>query len=171
MLPDGSQAGVRWSHVGGGLEYALSFFDGFNHLPNIAVDAAVGCLTALSWTRIYPAIRTYGADAAVPTPLVHRQRRGGLLHQLDAGHRRVLIYVIQLERQTGEWILVGGYAGEVVTMRRASLTFAPDRALTRAIVGRASYTIDSNRSLAFEGAVRQNGDGLFCEGRILSRTR
>ena len=71
------------------------------------------------------------------------------------------MYVVQLERQSGEWIFVGGYAGEVVTIRRASLTFAPDRALTRAIIGRASYTIDSNRTVAFEGAVRQNGDGLF----------
>jgi hypothetical protein len=41
------------------------------------------------------------------------------------------------------------------------LTFAPDRGLTRAIVGRASYTVDVNRSVAFEAAVRQNGDGEY----------
>jgi hypothetical protein len=35
VLPMGSQTGVRWSHVGDRLEYSLSFFDGFNHLPNI----------------------------------------------------------------------------------------------------------------------------------------
>ena len=43
-------------------------FDGFNHLPNIDV-AAVGCSAPLRDRRArgYPAIRTYGADAAVPT--------------------------------------------------------------------------------------------------------
>ena len=45
--------------------------------------------------------------------------------------------------------------------RRAALTFAPDRGLTRSIVGRASYTIDPNRSVAFETAIRQNGDGAY----------
>src|SRR5260370_16689024 len=53
-------------------------------------------------------------------------------------------YVLQLERQSGEWLFVGGYAGEVVTARRAVLSFAPDRGTSRSIVGRASYTIDTN---------------------------
>ena len=48
-----------------------------------------------------------------------------------------------------------------MTQRRAVLTFAPDRGLTRSLIGRAAYTIDPNRSLAFEGAVRQNGDGAY----------
>ena len=39
--------------------------------------------------------------------------------------------------------------------------FAPDRGLTRALVGRASYTVDVNRSMAFEGAVRQSGAGGY----------
>ena len=70
---------------------------------------------------------------------------------------------MQLERQTGEWVLVGGYAGEAVTSRRAPSTFAPDRGTTRSLVGRASYTIDPNRSVALEGAVRQNGRGAYAK--------
>ena len=35
QYPKGAQTGVRWNHVGAGFEYSLSFFDGFNHLPNI----------------------------------------------------------------------------------------------------------------------------------------
>ncbi len=35
VLPAGSQTGLRWSHVGNRAEYSLSFFDGFNHLPDI----------------------------------------------------------------------------------------------------------------------------------------
>ena len=72
-----------------------------------------------------------------------------------------VLYVIQLERLSGEWNFSGGYAGEVVTTRRAVATFAPDRGLTRAIVARAGYTIDSNRSIAVEGAVRQDGQGFY----------
>ncbi|PYQ80952.1 MAG: hypothetical protein DMG03_21185, partial [Acidobacteria bacterium] len=74
-----------------------------------------------------------------------------------------ILYVVQIERQTGEWLLVGGYAGEAVTEPRGSLTFAPDRGLTRSLVGRASYTLDVNRSIAFEGALRQNGDGEYAK--------
>ena len=52
-----------------------------------------------------------------------------------------------------------------MTTARAQVAFAPDRGLTKAFLGRASYTIDTNRGVAFEGAVRQNGDGtwLRCE--------
>ncbi len=38
-LPGGPQVGLRWGHVGGGFEYSLSFFDGFNYLPNISAAA------------------------------------------------------------------------------------------------------------------------------------
>src|SRR5262249_54336363 len=74
-----------------------------------------------------------------------------------------VLYVVQLERQTGEWILLGGYAGEVVTTRRSPFVFAPDRGLTRALVGRASLTIDTNRSLPFETSVCRAGDGAYAK--------
>jgi predicted component of type VI protein secretion system len=57
--------------------------------------------------------------------------------------------------------LRGGYAGEAVTRAGTSLVFAPDRGLSRAVVARASYTLDPNRSVAFEGAARQNGRGVY----------
>jgi hypothetical protein len=72
-----------------------------------------------------------------------------------------VLYVVQFERQTGEWVIVAGYAGEVVTAQRSTLTFAPDRGMSRSIVARASYTIDPVRSLAFETAIRQNGAGAY----------
>src|SRR5207237_2584754 len=69
---------------------------------------------------------------------------------------------LQLERQYGEWFFVGGYAGEAIThhgLRAAD--FAPDRGLTKTLLGRAGYTIDANRNIAFEAAVRQKGDGVW----------
>jgi hypothetical protein len=78
VLPTGSQTGIRWNHVGDRLEYSASFFDGFNHLPNIdaglralqpRVDASETLVPEVDVTRIYPPIQ-----ATVPTS---RCRRGG----------------------------------------------------------------------------------------------
>ena len=47
---------------------------------------------------------------------------------------------------------------------RAAFVFAPDRGLTKALLARAAYTIDTNRSVALETAVRQNGAGVDVRG-------
>jgi len=56
-LPSGSEAGVRWSHVGRAIEYSLSYFDGFNHLPAIRSDINP-TPPEIVITRLYPAIRS-----------------------------------------------------------------------------------------------------------------
>ena len=138
----------------------MSFFDGLNHLP--AIEAARHpSSAAITLTRVYPAIRTYGADAAVPTRWFTIKGEAAYFTSSSAKADEYVLYVVQLERQTGEWVLVGGYAGESVTARRVSFTFAPDRGLTRAFVARASFTIDANRTIAMEGAARHDGDGAY----------
>ena len=73
-----------------------------------------------------------------------------------------VLYVVQLERQTGEWVFVGGYAGEVVTDASGA---ADVRARSRADASRSSRArrTPSTRTAAsaFETAVRQNGDGVY----------
>jgi hypothetical protein len=160
QLPNGSQAGVRWKHVGGGLEYALSFFDGFNHLPDVEVLPSLAP-NQLVVTSRYPSLRSYGGDLAMPTRWFTIKAETAYFTSSTPTSDEYALYVVQLERQTGEWSFVGGYAGDQVTRRRAIAPFAPDRGLTRAVVGRASYTVDVNRSVAFETAVRQNGDGGY----------
>ena len=162
IFPDGAQAGVRWGHVGAGFEYSLSFFNGFNHLPNIEA-AAIPASPVVELTRTYPAIRTYGGDAAVPTRWFTLKSEAAYFTTSSIGTDEYVLYVLQLERQTGEWVIVAGYAGEVVTLRRSTLDFAPDRGLTKSIVARASYTIGPTRSAAFESAIRQNGDGAYAK--------
>jgi hypothetical protein len=180
VFPEGSQTGLRWGHVGSGYEYSLSFFNGFNHLPNVNIGQVgqvgqagqVGQVGGIAVTRAYPAIRTYGGDVAVPTPWFTIKGEAAYFTSRDdpdmsrqsggaAEADEYVLYVIQVERQTGEWVIVAGYAGEVVTQQRTTLGFAPDRGLARSIVARASYTIDPVRSLAFEAAVRQNGAGAY----------
>jgi len=175
-FPEGSEAGFRWGHVGAAVEYSVSFFDGFNHLPNInaitTFNAALADLAATPHSarsalivvqRTYPAIRTYGGDAAVPTRWFTIKGEAAYFTSSSPDTDEYVLYVMQIERQTGEWVLVGGYAGEAVTAQRSALVFAPDRGLARSLIARASYTIDSNRSVAFETAVHQNGDGVYAK--------
>jgi hypothetical protein len=75
------------------------------------------------------------------------------------------MYVIQIERQSGELSVVAGYAGEVVTANRSAFEFAPDRGLTRAFLGRVAYAIGPTSDVSFETAVRQNLDGVWLKGQ------
>ena len=163
-LPEGSQAGVRWGHTtAAGLEYSASYFNGFNHLPDVTIVPG-SAPTALAVVQTYPAIRSYGGDLAAPTRWFTVKAEGAYTTSDTPGTDDFIVYVVQLERQTGEWVLVGGYAGEVVTVHRAAFVFAPDRGLTKALLARAAYTIDTNRSVALETAVRQNGAGVDVRG-------
>jgi hypothetical protein len=167
QVPRGSETGLRWSHVGAGLEYSFSFFDGFNSLPNF--EARLGS-DAIELTRLYPSIRTYGADLAAPTRWFVVKGEAAYFTSASQSTDEYVLYVLQLERQSGEWVFVVGYAGEAVTEHRALLSFAPDRGTTRSFVGRAAYTIDARRSVAVEGAARQTGDGVYLKGEY-SETR
>ncbi|HMB81390.1 MAG TPA: hypothetical protein VKI43_15030, partial [Vicinamibacterales bacterium] len=120
-LPAGSQTGLRWGHVGAGFEYSLSFFNGFNTLPNIGLVGQVGQVgppSVIALQRTYPAIRTYGGDAAVPTKWFTIKGEAAYFTSpaADADLSRqsggaatadeYVLYVLQIERQTGEWVIV-----------------------------------------------------------------
>lgn len=176
--PGRSQAGARWSHVGNGYEFSLSGFGGNNNLPLIvraepALEAADTPLlpgaantipAPVPIMRAYPRIWMAGGDAAIPLTFATLKGEAAFFGTKDARADEYWLYVIQVERQSGEWFLVGGYSGEVVTTQRTQAQFAPDRGMTKAFLGRAGYTIDTNRSLAVEAAVRQNGDGTWLRG-------
>jgi hypothetical protein len=159
-FPRRSQVGARWNVTASGYEFSLSYFDGFNHLPQLSLFP-LSSTPAIAIQRSYPPLRMAGADAAVPLAWFTLKGEAAFLKTTSATLDDVVLYVVQLERQSGELSLVGGYAGEVVTTRRSSFSFAPDRGLARAFLGRASYTIDTNRSIALEAALRQNARGVW----------
>ena len=68
-------------------------------------------------------------------------------------------------------MFIGGYAGEAVTRLRAPLTFDPDRGLSRSLVGRASYSSDSRRSVDIQTAVRHNGNGVYLKAEYSQTNR
>jgi hypothetical protein len=157
-LPGGTQWGARWNHVGLGYEMSLSFFDGHNHLP-LFEGSFNG--REIDFRRFFPQMRMYGADAAVPFKWLTLKAEAAYFTSNTPQADEYALYVIQLAGQSGKTSFVGGYAGEAVTRRRTQFNFAPDRGLARAFLGRASYDIDANRSVALETAVRENGNGLW----------
>jgi len=176
ILPNRSEQGVRWSHAGSRFDASLSFFDGFNHLPNIETRllttgplttglVTTGLLTtSLELTRVFPELRSFGGDVAIPTRWATLKGEAAYFTSPTSTNDEYVLYVIELERQIREWILVGGYAGEAITENRGVFSFAPDRGIAKSFLGRAAYTVDPRRTIAIEAAVRQSGDGLYVKG-------
>jgi hypothetical protein len=169
--PERSQYGVRWNVRSTGFDLSLSFFDGFNHLPHFDIPIQMGIVRPPARPLVvveqaYAPLRMAGADAAVPLRWFTLKGEAAWLTTSSLTSDDVLMYVIQLERQSGELSLVGGYAGEVVTERKSVSDFAPDRGLTRAFLGRAGYTMGPTRDIAVEMAVRQNLGGVWVKGQF-----
>jgi hypothetical protein len=166
VYPSGGQTGVRWRHIADRLEYSLSFFDGFNHLPDVAPTIQVSPQppfqpSAIDVTSIYPPIRTYGGDLALPLRRVTVKAEAAYVTSSSTASAEYGLYVIQLEQQSGEWLFLGGYAGEAVTRAGSIASFSPERGVSRSILGRVSRNIGVNRTFAVEGAVHQDGGGAY----------
>lgn len=161
LYPDRPQVGLRYNRVGAGYELSTVFFDGNHHLPLLNGAASS---TGVAFNRYHPRLRLYGGDVAIPTKLFTIKGEAAYFTSNTKTADEYVLWVLQLERTWGEWVLVGGYAGEAVTSRRNPLAFAPDRGFARSALVRASYTIDPRRSFAFETAIRDSGDGVWIKG-------
>lgn len=159
-FPRRSAFGARWNHIGSGYEFSASFYDGFNYLPVFQLGQ-IPLENAIQFVRTYPALRLYGADAAVPTRWFTLKSEAGYYTAPNRDQDEYIIYVIQFERQIKEWSIVAGYAGYAITARTPTLQFSPELGFARAILAHAQYAIDSNRSLAIDTAIRQNGRGSW----------
>jgi hypothetical protein len=159
-FPGGPQFGARWNHIGTAAEYSLSFYNGYDHLPLYEAQLQFAPLRVEA-RRTYPQLRMYGGDAAIPLPYVTLKAEGGYFTSTDPRSDEYVLYVLQVERQAGEWSFIGGYAGQAITAHGAALGFSPTRGSTRAFVARAGYTIDTNRSVSVETVVRQNARGMY----------
>jgi hypothetical protein len=158
VIPGRSSFGGRWNHVGAGYEFSLSYYDGFNHLP--LFDASLG-VTGIDLRRVYPSLRLYGGDAAIPLRWFTVKTEIAWFSSPKNQEDEYVLYVLQFERQIRELTLVGGYAGDVITSRSGALQFSPERGFARAFLERAMYQIDPNRSVSLDVDVRQNGRGSF----------
>ena len=160
-VPGRSAFGARWNRNGSGYELSLSYYDGFNHLPLIE-----GALTpaALQIRRFYPALRLYGADAAVPFSWFTVKTEAAYYTSPDHQQDEYVIYVLQFERQIKELSIVAGYAGSAITAHAPGFQFSPDLGFARAVLLHSQYTIDATRSLSADAVIRQNGQGVWLRG-------
>jgi hypothetical protein len=163
-LPGGVQTGLRWNYLGDGYEMSLAYYEGHNHLP-VLDGAFVNGRVRVDYR--FPHMRMVGGAGAVPLRWFTVKGEAAYYASKDSFADNYALYVLQLERTVGEWTFVGGYAGEVVTNRRTLVNFAPDRGLARAFVARASYSIDSDRSIAGEAAIRENGAGIWLKSEYI----
>jgi hypothetical protein len=156
VIPEGAQTGLRWSHAGF-VEFAAAFYSGFNHLPSYEPTPSV-----FTVRETYAKQRMIGGDIGIPLRLLAVKGEAAWFQSPDDRADNYWLYVIQLERQAGEWFIVGGYGGQAITkVGLQTGDFDPTRGMTRTILARAGYTIDPNRSVAFETAVRENLDGFW----------
>ncbi len=156
--------GLRWSHVADGYEFSASVFDGFNHLPLFETRFLPLPRPEVRLDRYYARMRMYGADAAIPLRWFTVKTEAAWFGSSTPTADEYAQYVVQLERIQGEWTMIGGYAGEAVTKRRNPLDFAPDRGLTRTFLGRISYNLDANQTIALTERCARTGAGFL--GRL-----
>jgi hypothetical protein len=159
-FPGRSSFGARWKHIGSGYEFSASFYDGFNSLPAIQFNLNP-LADAIEFVRTYPELRLYGADAAIPLSWFTLKTEAAYYTSPDHEQDEYAIYVLQFERQIKELTLIAGYAGSVITERTPTVQFSPELGFARAILAHAQYMIDTNRSIAFDADVRQNGQGSW----------
>jgi len=164
VFPKGSQQGARWRHAGEHFEVSASIFDGFYNLPNFDIQPVDTETVRL--VRVFPVLRAYGGELSIPTSVVTLKAEAEAFTSPGTTNREFILYVVELERQTGEWMLSGGYIGESVTRSGVGFRFAPDEGLARSFIGRAAYTVDPTKSVTIEGAVRQTGDGAYVRGEF-----
>jgi len=155
-FPPRSQVGARWRHTGGRFEAGLMYFDGYNHHPGIEVRPPTAPGGPFVLTRVFPRIRTYGADFAIPTRWLTLKGEAAYFVSPTRAFAEYGLYVAEIERQVGEWVLTGGYAGEIVKSEEPLLAFDPERSLARSIIARAQYTVDPRRTITVEALGRQS---------------
>ena len=164
-IPKRASAGVRWNHTGPAIEFSISAYDGFQHVPRI--DAyPMNSRQAWLLVRTYTGLRMVGADLVKPTRWVTIRAEIGYFASRDKKADDYSTFVVQAERQVGEWLFVAGYAGEVVRASRGPASLALERGLARTFLGKATYTIDTNRAFSLEGALRRSGSGAYVKGEF-----
>ena len=68
--------------------------------------------------------RAWGGDAVLPFPGLAIKGEAAWLKSRDKEADDYGLWVLQGERQQGEWLFIGGYVGEWVSVDRAALRSA-----------------------------------------------
>ncbi len=83
-----------------------------NHLPWFEASLQGTAPPQVDVKRRYAQLTTVGADVAVPLPVFTVKAEAAWFHSDTERAGEYMLYVVQVERQSGEWLFIGGYAGE-----------------------------------------------------------
>ena len=105
-------------------------YDGYNHLPLIdtQVYPTLAPPPIVAIGQRFARMRMVGADLAWPLRWLTLKAETAYFTSPDRQADEYFQYVVQGERQMGELFLVGGYAGEAVTVARTARTSRPTAA-------------------------------------------
>jgi hypothetical protein len=165
--PGGAELGVRWRQSRGSWEYSLAFFNGHNYSPTLRFISLAVQPLIVEVRRYFPGLRMYGGSLLYAGSPVTIRAEGGYFQSGQAGPAPgddYAFYVAQAEKQRGRWSLSVGYTAQQVFHARGSYLFDPDRALTGAFLGRASYQIDARSTFQFRGGAHRQGIGTLLQG-------
>src|SRR5262249_46602727 len=134
---------------------------------NVSVTAGASP-SEVGVAKAYPELRSYGFDLAVPTSWVTFKAEAAYSTSSTPRSDNYVLYVVQLERQTGEWMFVGGYAGEVLTGPRAPTPCGGGRGVGAMVGGRARKHDTRQRGWGRRDHNQKKGWGRVGKGRVLS---
>ena len=77
-------------------------------MPTRAMIVEIQLLAAVEVTRFYPQMRMYGGDVALPLRLLTAKAQAAWFTTSTPQADEYLLYVVQLERQAGEWAATPG---------------------------------------------------------------
>jgi hypothetical protein len=103
LLPRRSSVWRPLEPPGKVLRVFVLFFQGFNNLPLLNILAHANP-SRVDVVRSYPKIRTFGADIAVPLHWLTLKAESAWFQSRSGQADEYLLYVVQLERQSGEWL-------------------------------------------------------------------
>ncbi|MBI3940474.1 MAG: hypothetical protein HY315_06535 [Acidobacteria bacterium] len=180
-----SQLAIRWDHTAHGWDYSVSYFNGWNDIPNFALllvspaASSGGPATPsleVNLQRSFRRIQVVGGDLAVtPAGLGVRAEAAffrpqkGALDFSPGEDRDYLLYALGMDKSWGDWTLLAqvmgdiafGSGGAVFPPQAATLRF-PDRGLGHSLLGRLEQSTGPRASWSLTAVVRlQAGDSLL----------
>jgi hypothetical protein len=157
VYPGGGQFGARFRHDFRGTDYALTYFDGFNHTPSQTLLYNPFTET-IKLRRDYPRLRMAGGDFSRATPWLLVRGEVAWFTTTTPYTDDYVQYVIEGERTQGPVTLIAGYTGERVIEDRAKNRLALDRALAHLFLGRIYWNINARNDVKIELLARRTGD-------------
>ncbi len=159
--PGGGQAGVRYSQSLHSTDFALSYFEGFNHMPSVTILYNPFTDT-IKLRRDYPRIRMFAGDVSRATKWFVVRGEAASFTSPTPFTDDYVQWVVEAERTQGPVTFIAGYVGESITTLRAKNRVSLDRSLTDLFLGKALWTIGTRNAVQVDLLLRRLATAAVC---------